>query len=94
MYEQLINRLIPADDLHYDKEQRRFFALPPQETRQIAIQCAENGVTDPAEVHKVLKWVTTVRIGEILHRSFMSGRVRIVGFKDDDPLFAPLTEAP
>jgi hypothetical protein len=94
MYEQLINRLIPADDLHYDKEQRRFFALSPQEARQIAIQCAENGITDPAEVHKVLKWVTFVRIGEILRRSFMSGRVRIVGFKDDDPLFAPLTESP
>jgi len=94
MYEQLINRLIPADDLHYDEKRRRFFALSQQECLQIAIQCAENGVTDPAEVHKVLKWVTFVRIGEILRRSFMSGRVRIVGFKDDDPLFAPLTEAP
>jgi len=27
-YKQIVNRLIAADDLHYDKEERRFVRYP------------------------------------------------------------------
>jgi len=34
-YEQIINRLIPADDLHWDDQQRRFASLSHDEVDEI-----------------------------------------------------------
>lgn len=92
-YKQLVNRLIAADDLHYDKEQRRFFALSQKEVNAIIVQCAENGITEHDHIKKVVNWCSSVRVSQLLHSSFMSGRLRIAGFSGDEPLFSPLDEA-
>ena len=46
-YKQIVNRLIAADDLHYDKEERRFVALSQQEVNEIIAQCSESGDLPP-----------------------------------------------
>ena len=93
-YKQIGNRLIAADDLHYDKEERRFVALSQQEVNAIIAQCSESGITDHDQNKNVVRWVTSVRVSQLLHSSFMSSRLRIVGFSGDEPLFSPLDEAP
>jgi hypothetical protein len=93
-YKHLVNRLIAADDLHYDNDERRFVALSQKEVKAIIGRCAENGITDPDQIKKVVRWATAVRVSQLLHSSFMSSRLRISGFSDDEPLFSPLDEAP
>jgi len=93
-YKQIVNRLIAADDLHYDNQQRRFVALSQQEVNAIIAQCSESGITDHDQIKKLVRWCTSVRVSQLLHRAFMSGRLQIAGFSGDDPLFSPLDEAP
>lgn len=93
-YEQLINRIIAADDLHYDAAQGRYASLSAEESHAIMSMCLENGITDHDQINTIVQWAGSVRIGEILYRSFMSGRIRIAGLSGDEPLFAPLTNAP
>jgi hypothetical protein len=60
----------------------------------IIAQCSESGMTDHDQIKKVVRWVTSVRVSQLLHSSFMSGRLQIAGFSGDDPLFSALDEAP
>jgi hypothetical protein len=57
---------------------------------EIITKCLENGLKDPAQIHKVVAWVGALRIGQLLYRSFMTGQVRVTGILDKEPLFAPL----
>jgi hypothetical protein len=85
----VINRIIAADDLHYYGTEKRFAALSQEEMAEIVSKCAESGITDKDDVYKVVRWYCGVRIGEILYRSFLSGQLKVTGFVDDEPTFAP-----
>lgn len=93
-YQQLINRIIAADDLHYDAEERRFVSLSQEEVQEVVKQCQDNGMTDHAQIKQTVQWCGFVRVGEILYRSFLSGRLKINGFSNGDPLFSPMGDAP
>jgi hypothetical protein len=93
-YTQLINRLIAADDLHYDANERRYISVSPEEVQEITAQCRHNGITDDALINKYVQWFGEVRIGQILHRSFLNGHARITGFDGNEPRFAPMERTP
>ena len=89
-YDQVINRLVAADDLHYDENERRYVSVSAEEVQEITTQCRQIGITDDALINKYVQWFGRVRIGQILHRSFLNGRLRITGFDEDEPRFAPM----
>lgn len=93
-YEQLINRIIPADDLFWDEQAGRFASISQEEVNAIMARCTEQGLTGPDEVRQVVEWCGYVRIGLLLRDAFMSGRVKISGIGADGPYFGPLENAP
>ena len=88
-YEHIVNRLIAADDLHYDPQQGRFCALSQNELDRIITTCLDRGLSDFDTITKIVQWCGYVQIGELLRKSFMSGRVKIVAIGNDGPFFAP-----
>jgi hypothetical protein len=93
-YEQVINRLIPADDLHYDASQRRYASISPAEVEEIIVQCRQNGLTDDALIEKYVRWCGVVRVSQILCRLFRNGSLQITGFVGNEPQFAPRERTP
>jgi hypothetical protein len=88
MYKHILNNLIPADDLHWDEDQRKYVSLSEEETKEIVLACLNQGMTELAEVFKVVSWCGQVRIGQILWKNFMMGSVDICGFDENgEPLF-------
>lgn len=88
MYKHILNNLIPADDLHWDEDQRKYVSLSEEETKKIVLACLNQGMTELTEVFKVVSWCGQVRIGQILWKNFMMGSVDICGFdENDEPLF-------
>lgn len=88
-YQQIINRLIAADDLHYDADEGRYVSLSVEEVNAIIKRCQELGISDCAQITKTVAWCGYVRVGQILERSFMAGRLTIQGFSGIEPCFAP-----
>ena len=53
-YEQIINRLIPADDLYWDEQQGRFASISHQEVDDIIAKCTEQGITDHDQIRQIV----------------------------------------
>jgi len=88
MYKHLINNIIPADDLHWDKVDNKYVSLSEKETQEIIAACLDQGMIEITDVCKVVQWCGYVRIGQILWRNFLQGSISICGFdENDDPLF-------
>lgn len=93
MYKQLINNIIPADDLHWCEEEGKYVSLSKQEMDDIITTCIEQGMTDLQDVFKFVQWCGNVRVAQILWKNFLSGSLRITGFdEDDEPRFTMRTE--
>lgn len=88
MYKNIINNVIPADDLHWDSLENKYVSLSEEETKEIISACIEQGITDLEEVYAMISWCGTIRIGQILWKNFLSGSVKINGFEGDEPLFS------
>lgn len=93
-YREIINRLIAADDLHYDPRQRRFVSLSDEQVDAITKQCDASGITDQEQVNKVVAWAGSVRVGELVCRAFLAGRLRVTGFSGAEPRFIPVEPSP
>ena len=92
-YKDILNNLIPADDLHWDEEEKRYASLSGEETQEIITKCLEVGMTDFNDVHKFVNWCGFVRIGQILMKNFMLGSLRVSGFDNEGmPYFGPNKE--
>jgi len=90
MYKDIINNLIPADDLHWDDEENKYVSLSPEETKEIISACIRNGMTELDDVFKVVTWCGTIRVGQILWKNFIQGSIDITGFdKSGEPFFFP-----
>ena len=79
-YKQVINNLIPADDLHWDEGDKRYVSLSGEETQEIITRCIEEGMTELQDVYKFVQWCGYVRVGEILMKNFLSGSLSVSGF--------------
>lgn len=92
-YKDIINNLIPADDLHWDEGENRYASLSGEETQEIIAKCIEVGMTDFDEMYKFVQWCGYVRIGQILMKNFMLGSLRVSGFDHEGmPYFGPNKE--
>lgn len=89
-YNEMINNLIPADDLHWCEEERKYVSLSGEEINEIILHCVERGIEDLDDIHRVIKWCGTVRVGQLLWKNFLLDSIEIVGFdKNGEPRFAP-----
>lgn len=93
MYQYILNNLIPADNLYWDEDENRYVSLSKEQSFEIINACIEQGMHDLEDVCKVVSWCGNIRIAEILKEGFISGRVKIVGFdENDEPCFKPSEE--
>jgi hypothetical protein len=84
----ILNKLIPADDLYWDKHEGKYIAHSEEEINEIITSCIENDITEQKEIMEVFNWCTSVRIGELLMKGFLTGNVKILGIdKDGEPIF-------
>jgi hypothetical protein len=82
----VLNKLIPADDLYWDKHDGKYIAHSEEEINSILTLCLENGITDQSEIMKVFNWCTSVRVGELLMKGFLAGKILILGIDQNDEL--------
>ena len=87
-YNKFINNLIPADDLHWCKEESKYVALSEEETNEIILRCMEQGMSQLEEIHKFVTWCGLVRVGELLWKNYLDGHLDVVGFDErNEPIF-------
>lgn len=88
MYKDIINNVIPADDLHWDPVENKYVSLSEEETKDIINACIQQGITELDEVFAVVSWCGNIRVGHILWKNFLGGSVKISGFDGGEPLFS------
>lgn len=89
----IINKLIPADDLFWDDIEQRYTVHSLEEIDAILEACLNNNLTEEDSIMKVLQWCTSIRTGELLMKHFLAGNVGIVDLdKNGEPLFVQLPE--
>lgn len=81
----VINKLIPADDLHWS-DSDGFTMVSIEEVEKI-IQVGYDNDMDEDEILKMLRWSENVRAGQLLYKNVMSGGLRM-SFDGDEPIFA------
>lgn len=83
-----MNEMVPLDDLHWDRESKRFNILSPEDTKKVLRSCVRDGVDNPADILKVVNEYEVMRAGMLIYERFFSGAVRVCGFEDDGtPVF-------
>ncbi len=93
MQNKIINNIIPADDLFWDKEEKRYTSISEEETKEIVSKCVQNGMHDLSEIYKFVQWCGYIRIGQLLIKHFMLGSLKVTGFDSEDtPYFCPNKE--
>lgn len=86
----VINKLIAADDLYWNDTENKYVALSPEDISGLVDVAVENGLVSESDIMNVFHWATNVRIGEILLRNFLAGRISIDSFTETgEPLFSP-----
>lgn len=86
----VINTLIPADDLHWCEEEGQYTLLSMGEIDDILKACAEQGMTEEhmEDVMKVVRWCENIRAGQLLWKNFVAGGIGIYDFDDqNEPIF-------
>ena len=85
------NSLLKHDDLFWNKMEGKFVALSNKEIDKILIACCHSGMEDVDEMHTVVQWATYIKVGRLLLRGLMSGRLG-VGVHDGEPEFFEVQE--
>jgi hypothetical protein len=83
----MINKIIPADDLHWNEEDNKYVSLSNEDVDNIIVACAKQDITEFEDIYKVVQWAGLVKVGEILLRNFLDGRIKILGFDKSEPYF-------
>jgi hypothetical protein len=87
-YDDIINKLIPADDLHWNEDENKYVAVSQEEIDEIILKCVEQETSELEDIMKMINWAVLVNVGNILLKNFLSGRVGLVGFNEnDEPCF-------
>jgi hypothetical protein len=85
-----MNDLVPADELHWDKESNSYGIISREQTDSLIQACLVAGVDNPSDIFKVIREYEMVRGGILLFDQFLSGRLGICGFdKLGSPVFEP-----
>ncbi|NCX76976.1 MAG: hypothetical protein EBX09_08100 [Actinobacteria bacterium] len=84
----IINKIIPADDLFWSDEENKFVALSSDEIDSIISRCMASAITEENDIMAVINWCTSNRVGEILMRNFLNGTIAIQTVDSDgEPAF-------
>jgi hypothetical protein len=87
----MINKIIAADDLHWCEEEKKYVSLSKEDVDQIISSCIEQDIVEFEDMYKVIQWAGLVRVGEILLKNFMQGKIEITGFDEsNEPLFGEI----
>jgi len=86
---KIINKIIPADDLHWSEEDKKYVSLSDEEISSIIVACLSQNINEEKSIYKMVKWAGEIRIGNILLDNFLNERLEITGFEEDEPLFKP-----
>lgn len=87
-YQQIINKLIPADDLHWHEDEQEYKPISKDQLDEIILSCIDQEITDLEDICKVVNWANTVNVGNILLKNFIYGNIKITGFdKNEEPYF-------
>jgi hypothetical protein len=84
----ILNKLIAADDLYWDEYEGRYIVHSKEEIDSILTSCIENGISNQSDIIKIVNWCTSVRVGNLLMKGFLAGKILILGVdKDGEPIF-------
>jgi len=87
---RVMNDLVPADELHWDKESNSYGIISREQTDGLIQACLVAGVDDPSDIFRVVREYEMIRGGVLIFEQFMSGRLGICGFdKLGSPIFEP-----
>lgn len=86
-YDKILNKLIPADDLHWSEEDQKYSSLSKDDIDGIILACIKQEIIDLDEITKIVNWANLVKVGQILLNNFINNNLLIVGFEDEEPLF-------
>lgn len=84
----MLNKLIPADDLHWCDIEKKYVSLSEEEITKIITNCAKQNITNFDDIYKILQWAGMARVGNILLNNFLDNKIEIVGFDEmNEPYF-------
>lgn len=81
----VLNKLIPADDLHWVPDDG--FVLLSMEEMDDIIRVGRNQDMSEDDIFKMVRWCESVRAGEVLYKNVMSGNICIHHFENNEPVF-------
>lgn len=91
----VINNLIPADDLYWCEEENQYGLLSMEEIDSLLQACTEQGMTEDnmGDIMKLIRWCETIRAGQLLWKNFVAGRIGVYKFDEDgEPVFGKYEE--
>jgi hypothetical protein len=88
IYKQTLNKLIAADDLNWCEIEEKYVALSKEELDTILINGVTEGFSNEEDLMKIVNWATNAKVGQILLKNYLEGRIKVAGFDETgDPLF-------
>lgn len=89
-YKHIINNLIAADDLYWNKDENKYNALSKKELDKIIKACINQGIKNEEDVFAIVNWATQVKVGSLLLKNFINNEIFVSSIdKDGEPLFVP-----
>lgn len=83
MQNSVVNKLIPADDLHWSETDGKYVILSGDEIDGILIACCENGIEDFDEMMKMIRWAEQIRTGNKLLDQFIKKNLAVTKIEPD-----------
>ena len=87
----IYNKLIAADDLHWNEEEQKYIALSSDEIDKIIMLCQDQDF-DFDETYKAIQWANLSRVGSLLLKNYLSDKIEILGFENEEPFFGEKNE--
>jgi len=89
-YKYIINNLIAADDLFWNKDENKYNALSKKELDQILMACITQGIKNEDDCLNIVNWCTQVKVGSLLLKNFIEGKILISSLDaKGEPYFVP-----
>lgn len=87
----IINKLIPADDLHWSESDKKYSALSDEEVEQIINFCYhKKGILEENFIAKIVNWASNVQVSNVLLKNFFQDNVEITGFVEKEVADEPI----
>lgn len=102
MNREMVHRLIPADDLHWNEEEEKRILLSNEEIRKLVEACVKCGLSDGVDgtdeegtnrIMSVIRWAEQIKSGNILLNGLLAGRLGVATDESNsEPIFFSMEE--